>query len=96
MESGTGFLVPPEVNKAPTSINVCCHFVIMSTISSVVFSFESSIRKTLCRKIPFIMGIGNGIAMPGGFVNTGQLGQTLGMGAMMGITETGWTLGMIV
>ncbi len=42
------------------------------------------------------MGIGNGIAMPGGFVNTGQLGQTLGMGAMMGITETGWTLGMIV
>ena len=55
-----------------------------------------NILKTLCRKISFIMGIGNGIAMPGGFVNTGQLGQTLGMGAMMGITETGWTLGMIV
>jgi len=43
-----------------------------------------------------IMGIGNGIAMPGGFVITGQVGQTLGMGAMMGITETGWSLGMIV
>ena len=57
---------------------------------------KGSFLKTLCRKISFIMGIGNGIAMPGGFVNTGQLGQTLGMGAMMGITETGWTLGMIV
>jgi MFS family permease len=43
-----------------------------------------------------IMGIANGIAMPGGFVITGQLGQTLGMGSMMGITETGWSLGMIV
>ncbi len=35
-------IVPPEVNKTPTSINVCRHFVIMSTISSVVFSLESS------------------------------------------------------
>ncbi len=43
-----------------------------------------------------IMGIGNGIAMPGGFVITGQLGKTMGMGSMMGITETGWSLGMIV
>lgn len=43
-----------------------------------------------------IMGIGNGIAMPGGFVITGHMGQTLGMGSMMGITETGWSLGMIV
>lgn len=43
-----------------------------------------------------IMGIGNGIAMPGGFVITGQMGQSLGMGSMMGITETGWSLGMIV
>ncbi len=43
-----------------------------------------------------VMGIGNGIAMPGGFVITGQMGQTMGMGSMMGITETGWSLGMIV
>jgi MFS family permease len=43
-----------------------------------------------------IMGIGNGIAMPGGFVITGQMGRTLGMGSMMGITETGWSLGMII
>jgi MFS family permease len=43
-----------------------------------------------------IMGIGNGIAMPGGFVITCQIGRTLGMGSMMGITDTGWSLGMIV
>jgi MFS family permease len=42
------------------------------------------------------MGIGNGIAMPGGFVITCQIGRTLGMGSMMGITDTGWSLGMIV
>ena len=43
-----------------------------------------------------IMGIGNGIAMPGGFVITGQLGRSMGMGSLMGFTETGWSLGMIV
>ncbi len=43
-----------------------------------------------------IMGIGNGIAMPGGFVITGQLGRKMGMGSLMGFTETGWSLGMIV
>jgi MFS family permease len=43
-----------------------------------------------------LMGIGNGIAMPGGFVLTGRLGRTMGMGAIMGLTDTGWSLGMIV
>jgi MFS family permease len=42
-----------------------------------------------------IMGIGNGLAMPGGFVITGYLGRTMGMGSIMGFTETGWSLGMI-
>jgi MFS family permease len=43
-----------------------------------------------------IMGIGNGIAMPAGFVITGQLGKSMGMGSIMGITDAGWSLGMIV
>jgi MFS family permease len=43
-----------------------------------------------------IMGIGNGIAMPGGFVITGQLGRSLGMGSVMGYTDSGWSMGMIV
>jgi len=43
-----------------------------------------------------LMGIGNGIAMPAGFVITGQLGKKMGMGSIMGVTDTGWSLGMIV
>ena len=43
-----------------------------------------------------LMGIGNGIAMPAGFVMTGQLGKEMGMGSIMGITDAGWSLGMIV
>jgi len=43
-----------------------------------------------------LMGIGNGIAMPGGLVLTGRAGRDLGMGATMGITDAGWSLGMIV
>ena len=43
-----------------------------------------------------LMGIGNGISMPGGLVLTGRVGKHLGMGATMGITDAGWSLGMIV
>jgi MFS family permease len=43
-----------------------------------------------------LMGIGNGIAAPAGFVITGQLGKKMGMGSIMGVTDTGWSLGMIV
>ena len=42
------------------------------------------------------MGIGNGVAMPGGLVLTGRVGKTLGMGATMGVTDAGWSLGMII
>ena len=43
-----------------------------------------------------IMGIGNGVAMPAGYVITGQVGHTMGMGSIMGLTETGWSFGMII
>jgi predicted MFS family arabinose efflux permease len=43
-----------------------------------------------------LMGIGNGISMPGGLVLTGRVGKELGMGATMGLTDAGWSLGMIV
>jgi len=36
------------------------------------------------------MGIGNGNSMPGGLVLTGYVGKSLGMGATMGLTDTGW------
>jgi DHA1 family multidrug resistance protein-like MFS transporter len=43
-----------------------------------------------------LMGIGNGVSMPGGLVLTGRAGKQLGMGATMGLTNAGWSLGMIV
>jgi len=43
-----------------------------------------------------LMGIGNGIAMPAGFVITAEVGRTMGMGSIMGLTDAGWSLGMIV
>jgi predicted MFS family arabinose efflux permease len=43
-----------------------------------------------------LMGIGNGVSMPGGLVLTGRAGKELGMGATMGLTDAGWSLGMIV
>ena len=51
---------------------------------------------TLVLGLNILMGIGNGIAMPAGFVITGQLGKEMGMGSIMGITDAGWSLGMIV
>ena len=41
------------------------------------------------------MGISNGIAMPGGYVLAGRLGRTFGMGSVMGLTDSAWSLGMI-
>jgi MFS family permease len=43
-----------------------------------------------------LMGIGNGVSMPAGLVLTGRAGKKLGMGATMGLTDAGWSLGMIV
>ena len=43
-----------------------------------------------------VMGAGNGIAMPAGFVLTGKVGRQMGMGSIMGLTDAGWSMGMIV
>jgi MFS family permease len=41
------------------------------------------------------MGVSNGIAMPGGYVLAGRLGRSFGMGSVMGLTDSAWSLGMI-
>lgn len=41
------------------------------------------------------MGFANGAAMPGGYVLAGRLGRMHGMGAVMGLTDSAWSLGMI-
>ena len=67
---------------------------LLSALAVLGMPFSVGFYKILILNI--IMGIGNGIAMPGGFVITGQLGRTMGMGSVMGLTDTGWSVGMIV
>lgn len=43
-----------------------------------------------------LMGIANGIALPGGLVVTGQLGRKMGMASLMSITDAAWSFGMII
>ncbi len=43
-----------------------------------------------------LMGMANGISLPGGLVITGQLGRTMGMASVMSVTDAAWSLGMIV
>jgi MFS family permease len=43
-----------------------------------------------------LMGLGNGVSMPAGFVITARAGRKLGMGAVMGFLEMAWSLGMII
>jgi MFS transporter, DHA1 family, multidrug resistance protein len=43
-----------------------------------------------------LMGVANGISLPGGLVITGHLGHTMGMASLMSVTDAAWSLGMIV
>jgi MFS family permease len=73
------------------------HMIIIGTFISglVVLGMPYASGFVMILMLNIIMGIGNGLAMPGGFVITGYLGRTMGMGSVMGFTETGWSLGMI-
>jgi MFS family permease len=42
-----------------------------------------------------LMGLGNGVSMPAGFLLIGKLGRKMGTASIMGITDAGWSLGMI-
>lgn len=43
-----------------------------------------------------LMGLANGISLPGGLVITGHLGRSMGMASLMSITDAAWSMGMIV
>ncbi len=43
-----------------------------------------------------LMGMANGLSLPGGLVITGRLGRTMGMASLMSVTDAAWSLGMIV
>ena len=43
-----------------------------------------------------LMGIANGLSLPGGLVITARLGQTMGMASIMSLNDAAWGLGFIV
>ena len=43
-----------------------------------------------------LMGMANGLMMPGGLVISGQLGRTMGTASLMSVNDGAWSLGMII
>jgi len=43
-----------------------------------------------------LMGMANGLSLPGGLVITGRLGQAMGMASIMSLNDAAWGLGFIV
>ena len=67
---------------------------IISGIAVLAMPYAKGFATILALNI--VMGASNGISMPAGFVLTGKVGRKLGMGSIMGLTDAGWSLGMIV
>jgi MFS family permease len=74
------------------------YFIISGTFVSglVVLGMPFVQGFTLILILNILMGMANGIALPGGLVINGQLGRKMGMASLMGITDAAWSLGMIV
>jgi len=71
--------------------------IILGTVVSGVAVFAMPYAKgfVMILVLNIVMGAANGISMPAGFVLTGQVGRKMGMGSIMGLTDAGWSLGMI-
>ena len=71
--------------------------IIFGTVVSgiAVFAMPYAQSYALVLLLNIVMGAGNGIATPAGFVLTGKVGRKMGMGSIMGRTDAGWSLGMI-
>ena len=67
---------------------------IISGITVLAMPYAKGFGTILALNI--VMGASNGIATPAGFVLTGKVGRKLGMGSIMGLTDAGWSLGMII
>ncbi|MCP4020904.1 MAG: MFS transporter [Desulfobacteraceae bacterium] len=74
------------------------YFIIYGTFASgmTVFGMPFVEGFMMILFLNILMGVANGISMPGGLVITGQLGRTMGMASIMSITDAAWSLGMIV
>lgn len=74
------------------------YFIILGTFASglIVMGMPFVQGFSMILLLNIFMGIANGVALPAGLVITGQLGRTMGMASLMGITDAAWSLGMIV
>jgi len=74
------------------------YFIISGTFASglIVLGMPFVQGFAMILLLNILMGMANGIALPAGLVITGQLGRTMGMASLMGITDAAWSLGMIV
>ena len=72
--------------------------IILGTVISGIAVFAMPYAKgfTVILALNIVMGAANGISTPAGFVLTGQVGRKMGMGSIMGLTDAGWSLGMII
>ena len=74
------------------------YLVIIGTFASgmTVFGMPFIEGFMMILLLNILMGIANGISLPGGLVITGQLGRTMGMASIMSINDAAWSMGMIV
>jgi MFS family permease len=74
------------------------YFIISGTFASglIVLGMPFVHGFEMILLLNILMGMANGLALPAGLVITGQLGRTMGMASLMGITDAAWSLGMIV
>ncbi|NWH03752.1 MFS transporter [Desulfobacter latus] len=74
------------------------HLIIAGTFASGItvlgIPFVNGFTPILILNI--LMGIANGLSLPGGLVITGRLGQTMGMASIMSLNDAAWGLGFIV
>lgn len=74
------------------------HLVIIGTFASglTVFGMPFVNGFILILGLNILMGIANGISLPGGLVITGRIGREMGMASIMSLNDAAWSLGMIV
>jgi len=74
------------------------YLVIIGTLASglTVFGMPFVDGFLMILLLNILMGVANGISLPGGLVIIGRLGRTMGMASLMSMTDAAWSLGMIV
>ena len=74
------------------------YLIIVGTLASgmTVFGMPFVEGFLMILLLNILMGMANGVALPGGLVITGKLGRVMGMASLMSVTDAAWSLGMIV